>query len=159
MVGFLKNYSVDLGREQALCESNFAAMRRLLGDAEQGKTLYFDVALPNRPLHYAVTFEVIERSAHTAIVAVSADQFLSYWLHDLDFEVGVYFDAAMAEVVKFNGQRRLKLFVGGEKNHSGDDEKRQVNQFLGEWLAYCLKYGIARQTPFGAPEKSYVTNC
>lgn len=158
-MGFFKNYSVNLGLEQAQCEANFAAMIRLLGQAELGQTLYFDVALPGRPIQYAVSFEVIERGPYTALVAVSADQYLSYWLHDLDFEVSMYFDAAMAEVVKFNGQRRLKLFVGGDKRHSGDDEKRQVNQFLAEWLAYCLQHGIARQSPFGDRQNSYVTNC
>lgn len=157
-MGFFKNYSVDLRREQAQCEANFMVLRRLLGQAEQGQSLSFDVALPNRPLHYAVSFEVIERSAHTALIAVSADQYLSRWLHDLDFEVSMYFDAAMAEVVKFNGQRRLKLFVGDKQRVDSEDEKRQVNEFLAEWLAYCLKYGIARDVPFGCANTSHVTN-
>lgn len=149
-MGFLKNYRVDLGREQALCEANFVALRRLLGEAERGATLVFDVAMPNRPVHYTVSFEVRERSAHTAIVAVSADQYLSKWLHDLDFEVGMYFDAAMAEVVKFNGQRRLKLFIGDGRRVDSEDEKHQVNQFLAEWLAYCVKYGLAQEVPLGS---------
>lgn len=158
-MSFLKNYSINLAKEQAQCEANFIAMQRLLGEAELGKTRYFDVALPNRPLHYAVSFEVLERSTHTALVAVSADQYLSRWLHDMDFEVSIYFDAAMAEVVKFNGQRRLKIFVGDKSRCYGDDEKRQINEFLAEWLAHCLAYGISRDSPFDTSNNSYVTNC
>jgi uncharacterized protein YqiB (DUF1249 family) len=28
------------------------------------------------------------------------------------------------------------------------DEKFQLNQFLGEWLTYCLKQGISREQLF-----------
>ncbi|WP_459782606.1 DUF1249 domain-containing protein, partial [Photobacterium sp. R1] len=28
------------------------------------------------------------------------------------------------------------------------DEKHQVNRFLGDWLAYCLKNGLSKQSVY-----------
>lgn len=132
---------------------------RLLGDAEQGKTLSFDVALPKQKIHYTLSFEVTERTKHTAMLLISADQYVSKWLHDMDLEVAMYFDAAMAEVVRFNGQRRLQLHLGSHSNsHFAEDEKRQINTFLAEWLAHCLKFGLAAEINTDLAKKSFVTN-
>jgi len=159
MTAFRKHYQVDLAKEHAQCEANFLSLCRLLGDAEQGKRLMFDVALPKQPIHYAISFEVLERSKHTARVHLSVDQYVSKWLHDMDVEVSMYFDAAMAEIVKFNGQRRLQMHLSAEqKARFGEDEKRQINQFLSEWLAHCIKYGLAAHESAGFSAKTYVTN-
>ena len=159
MSGFRKKYSVDIAREHAQCEVNFMSLFRLLGDAEQGKTLSFDVALPKRKIHYTLSFEVFERSKHTALVSISADQYVSKWLHDMDLEVAMYFDAGMAEVVHFNGQRRLQLHIGSHSNkHFAEDEKRQINAFLAEWLSHCLKFGLAAEINTQVTKKTFMTN-
>lgn len=143
MTGFRKKYSIDLAGEHAQCEANFMSLCRLLGDAEQGKRLCFDVALPSRTIHYALSFEVLERTRHTARVAISADQYVSQWLHDMDIEVSMYFDVGMAEVAKFNGMRRLQFHLAShDHKHYVEDEKRQINAFLAEWLSHCIKYGL-----------------
>ncbi len=159
MTAFRKHYQIDLAKEHAQCEANFFSLCRLLGDAELSKTVSFDVALPNKSVHYAITFAVLERSAHTARVHLSVDQYLSKWLHDMDIEVSMYFDAGMAEIVKFNGQRRLQMHLSAEqKARFGEDEKRQINQFLSEWLSHCIKYGLAAENSDDINAKTYVTN-
>lgn len=65
------------------------------------------------------------------------DGFKSY-----SFEVRLYHDASVAEVIAWEGNRRFKArhdYPNPRMYHS--DEKAQLNRFLGELLEFCLTQG------------------
>lgn len=70
-------------------------------------------------------------------VTMLLDRFKSY-----SFEVRLYHDASVAEVIAWEGNRRFKArhdYPNPRMYHS--DEKAQLNRFLGELLELCLTQG------------------
>ncbi len=58
--------------------------------------------------------------------------------------VRLYHDARSAEVVEVRNECRFKeVYEYPNPKMRARDEKAQVNRFLGEYLAICLRYGLA----------------
>jgi uncharacterized protein YqiB (DUF1249 family) len=149
-------YRVDLRALHALCEANYARLLRLFPDYEGCNTRQFS-------LHHArIQIDVLERSRYTTLfrlqscrdshpAGVDGDgedpkpaSGSSLWLSPLRMEVRAYHDAGMLEVVSFQREGRVE----GRYSYPNDamhqeDEKRQQNAFLADWLAHCLHHGEA----------------
>jgi len=60
--------------------------------------------------------------------------------------VRLYHDARSAEVVEVRNEGRFKEVYEYPNPHMRSrDEKAQVNRFLGEYLAMCLRYGLVAE--------------
>jgi uncharacterized protein YqiB (DUF1249 family) len=154
-------YRVDLRALHALCEANYARLLRLFPDYEGCNTRRFS-------LHHArIQIDVLERSRYTTLFRVQSCRDShpaaadasgagsrpvndgdrdsgSLWLSPLRMEVRAYHDAGMLEVVSFQREGRVE----GRYSYPNDamhqeDEKRQQNAFLADWLAHCLHHGEA----------------
>lgn len=80
---------------------------------------------------------VIERTRYTLLLTIKHSfQQGGMFLPDLVFKVRVYLDAALAEVVAYQGQHQLLasyLYPNDRMFHP--DEKRQTNLLLHDWLS------------------------
>lgn len=83
---------------------------------------------------------MVERHRYTTLVGLS--QSLPSLLPPLTMTICVYHDAKVAEVIDYQESGRLR----SRYDYPNPDmfqirEKRRVNEFLGEWLEFCLMAG------------------
>ena len=107
---------------------------------------YDDMDGVNEPV--TVEIKILEAFKYTSTLEIVQKPELTKWMTNPTMLVRVYHDASTAEVVSYQGHRKLKpryAKPNPEMYHS--DEKMQVNQFLGEWLTHCLKSGISEKAP------------
>ena len=92
-----------------------------------------------------VTITVVERSRYTTLVRLAQRaRGLSERLAPPSMLVRLYHDARSAEVVEVRNEDRFReVYEYPNPKMRARDEKVQVNRFLGEYLAICLRYGMA----------------
>lgn len=128
----------------AECELNYARIMRLLPNMEEVDHCEFGVSLVSGN-KTRFRLSVDERCKYTTMLSLSQLQTVMDWSQAPHFELRVYHDVLMAEVVSFHGHqshRNLKpVYDYPNEKMLHCDEKAQLNRFLGEWLSYCLQYG------------------
>jgi uncharacterized protein len=145
-------YRVDLRAFHALCEANYARLLRLFPDYESRNARGFSVQAAR------VQIDVIERSRYTTLFRLQSFRRSSVstgsqgagevaealGLAPLRVEVRAYHDAGMLEVTDFqSGGRTEGRYSYPNRDMHQEDEKRQQNAFLADWLAHCLHHGEA----------------
>ena len=134
------SYSIDLAALQATCEANYLRLLCLIPAYETNNYREFSLVGRQR-----VRIDVVQRCRYTTILKIQ--QFGGgAWLAALRFEVRVYHDVRMAEVISFQTQRRsaARYDYPNPDMHSRD-EKSQQNLFLAEWLGHCLEQGCSEE--------------
>ncbi|MCP5180970.1 MAG: DUF1249 domain-containing protein [Pseudomonadales bacterium] len=136
-----RRYSIDLPRHMAVCDANFLRLQKLFPDMRHHDAREFCVT-PGT-VAQVVRIHVLERGPYTTLIGlthVAAEGVLP----EPVFKVRVYHDARSAEVVEFQRQKRFAaVYAYPNQLMRQRDEKAQVNLFLGEVLAHCLRFGIA----------------
>lgn len=133
----MKRYVPDFPEMMRLCETNFAQLRRLLpGDDIAGESVTYQV----NGAHYRLT--IAESTRYTTLVTIEQIYpAVSYWSFP-SMTVRLYHDAMVAEVCSTQQIFRFKAsYDYPNKRLHQRDEKHQINQFLADWLRYCLAYG------------------
>jgi uncharacterized protein YqiB (DUF1249 family) len=157
-------YKVDLRALHAMCEANYARLLRLFPDYESCNSRRFAVPAAR------VQIDVLERSRYTTLFRLQSfrggargaaagaargepvsgyeplptDEAGATWLAPLRVEVRAYHDAGMLEVVGFqSGGRTEGRYSYPNRDMHQEDEKRQQNAFLEDWLTHCLHHGEA----------------
>lgn len=136
-----ERYKVDLPLHMAECEANYVRLNKLLGRTA-GDDVRFMIARGEQQwLHL---LKVIERSRYTTTLELSrtAVGASSQWLSMPKLTLRMYHDAQLAEVLAWEGHRRLRpRYDYPNQAMYQSDEKYQLNHFLGEWLSLCLAQG------------------
>lgn len=116
-------------------EQNYALLRRLLPFLQEAPVGTRAVA---RHADGRVIVTLLENSPYTQVLALCQDvQQDSDYLQALDFHVRLYDDARVAEVIRYQDQRRLRgRYPYPNARMYQPDEKRQSNLLLHDWL--CL---------------------
>lgn len=98
--------------------------------------------------HTHIRLRVIEVFRYTSSVIVEQLNSLHSLLPAPRVLVRLYHDAKTAEAVEYQGHKALlaKYTIPNAKMFHRD-EKRQVNEFLGEWLSLCLASGYSSRAP------------
>jgi uncharacterized protein YqiB (DUF1249 family) len=136
-------YKVDLRTLHALCESNYARLLRLFPDYESRNARHFALRSAR------VQINVVERSRYTTMFHLqsyrpAATEQQPALLPPLRIDARAYHDAGMLEVVTFQTEGRIAgRYAYPNRNMHQEDEKRQQNEFLAEWLTHCLQHGEA----------------
>ncbi len=136
-------YKVDLRTLHALCEANYARLLRLFPDYESCNSRRFALRSAR------VQIDVIERSRYTTLFHLqsfrpAASDSQPSLLAPLRIDARAYHDAGMLEVVTFQAEGRIAgRYSYPNRNMHQEDEKRQQNEFLAEWLTHCLQHGEA----------------
>lgn len=137
-------YKVDLINLQAVCEANYWRLIRLMPDMANNDYLKLLVeAEDGEP--QSLSMHVLERCRYTTTLRLT-HQREHEWLTPPSMELRLYHDAGMAEVVAAYNRRRFHgVYPYPNEQMLQPDEKFQLNQFLGEWLGYCQRYGRSAQ--------------
>ena len=123
---------------QELCAANYLAVVRLLPQLQGdfGGRFVIDAVGGGE-----VNVRVLERGPYTTSIDIeqAGEPAAAGPAH---FQVRVYHDARMAEVIACQGHRQIKpRYDYPNAAMYQRDEKFQVNRFFGEWLSSCLPSG------------------
>jgi len=165
-----ESYRVNLPLQMAECEANYLRITKLLStkllstkpltnkplssnslSANSLPTSSFSGASQDEH-HFMVSrgsvswlhkLQVIERSRYTTTLLLTQESSsASSWLKMPRLTVRVYHDARLAEVLAWEGHKRLRpRYEYPNSLMYQADEKLQLNRFLGEWLNLCLAQG------------------
>ncbi|OBT07366.1 dehydrogenase [Vibrio sp. UCD-FRSSP16_10] len=133
-------YHVDFVGLMRLYETNYAKLNALLPhQAEVGDSRTYQV----QSMVYQIN--IIEITRYTTVVDIyQCDQCPIFPLPHMT--VRLYHDARVAEVCASEKIRVIHArYDYPNKKMMQKDEKHQLNQFLGDWLTFCLKQGISRE--------------
>ena len=139
------HYSIDLPKHMAECDANYLRLMRLFPALRERKCESFGVTVAGQRAQ--VSIRVLERNPYTTLVRLRQRPEASWGLNP-GFTVRLYHDARCAEVVEYQRARHFKAvypYPNGAMRQR--DEKVQVNRFLGEFLSYCLRNGVALPEP------------
>ncbi len=136
-----RRYSIDLPRHMAVCDANFLRLQKLFPDMRDTPQIEFEVSPGDAVLR--VRLEVLERGPFTTLIGLA--HLLPYeTTAEPAFKIRVYHDARSAEVTEYQRQTRFAaVYDYPNPRMRQRDEKAQVNLFLGEVLAHCLRFGVA----------------
>ncbi|MBV1841064.1 DUF1249 family protein [Photobacterium ganghwense] len=138
-----KRYTVDLADIMRLYETNYAKLLPLLPKSDQvGDQCVYAVS----EQEYCLT--ITESTRYTTVVELRllAENAMPEYLIPR-MTIRLYHDARVAEVCAAQQTSRWKpRYDYPNLRMYQKDEKHQVNRFLGDWLAHCLKNGISRQS-------------
>ncbi|MFC4656321.1 MULTISPECIES: DUF1249 domain-containing protein [Rheinheimera] len=133
-----KKYVPYLPDFLSLCERNYAQLRFFLPRTErQGEQHLIHISASES---YRV--EVLERCKYTVTVRIELLKEQSKpWFHP-QFEVRLYHDARMAEVLACQHVRQLRaVYSYPNVDMLLPDEKVQINLLLRDWLKLCARRG------------------
>ncbi len=139
-------YKVDLPGQMAECEANYYRLLKLMPRYQLADDWRFALDQGNR--HQYLQIRILERSRYTTTVQLAQLDIrlpeATDWLQLPKLTVRLYHDARLAEVLAWEGHKRLRPrydYPNQAMYHS--DEKAQLNRFLGEWLSLSLQQGLS----------------
>ncbi len=142
-------YRVDLIGLQAVCESNYWRLLKLMPQLHEEDERRIEIDAGDGE-EQALVIRVLERCPYTSTLQLAHERRQS-WVTPPSMEVRMYHDAGLAEVVAAYNSRRFRgVYPYPNEQMLQPDEKYQLNQFLGEWLGYCQRHGQSAQPLFFA---------
>lgn len=140
-------YQVDLTDLHGLCEANYHRLLRLFPGYEQHGTCVFNAG------EASVTLEVTSRDRYTTDMRLRYQGTSMPIWQGLHFDMRLYHDARMAEVVNCQTSRRFEArYTYPNPDMLQRDEKFQQNQFAAEFLEFCLNHGLAANASLPVPD-------
>ena len=132
----VRKYVPHLSDLQAVCEANYGRLLGLLPDCDE-QDLSYQFAVKNT-LSYQIV--ILASSRYTSDIEMRQLANSSAYLSPV-MQVRLYHDARMAEVLKFQhiGALKASYHYPNLKMHQ-KNEKELVNQFLSEWLKFCIQH-------------------
>lgn len=135
-------FSVDLSAHHSLCELNFHRFLELMPAFEEGRHNW--VFNTSHPSNFQIDIRVVDVAPYTTTVDILQTQGKVSFMKPARMRVRLYHDVAMAEVVGWNRHRHwLPRYDYPNAHMYHPDEKLSLNRFLGEWLSFCRKQGLA----------------
>jgi uncharacterized protein YqiB (DUF1249 family) len=132
-------YHVDLSELMRVYETNYAKLNRLIPfQPSVGDIRCYQAG------RFTYQLEVSEVTKYTTLVEIFQDDELPVFPLP-KMTVRLYHDAKVAEVCHCESATRVKArYDYPNAKMLQRDEKFQLNQFLSDWLTFCLKNGISR---------------
>ena len=143
-VTYRERYKVDLPLQMAQCETNYAQLVKLMIGNLTAAGDEFRFMISRGQHQWLHLLRVTERSPYTTTLQFNQTLVATHsnWLQLPRLTVRMYHDAKLAEVLAWEGHRRLRpRYEYPNQAMYQSDEKLQVNQFLGEWLKISLECG------------------
>lgn len=152
-------YRVDLASYMQTCDRNYCRLLKLVPALESGKpsTERTPPAVGSRwefvtnnksNNNMIIRVRLLEFFKYTSTLEISVSHGFPQWTPSPLMLVRLYHDAATAEPLSYQGHRQIPAkspLPNADMYHQ--DEKRQINEFLAEWLNWCLQPGvIARES-------------
>lgn len=120
-----------------LNEINFALLQQIIPEEDQlGATTSWQI----NQQKYQITVEELTR--YTKLISIRQITSFAHYCYLPVINVRIYYDAMVAEVCSTQQIYRFKArYDYPNKTMCQPDEKYQINQFLTDWLHYCISYG------------------
>jgi len=141
-------YRVNLAQQLAQCEANYWRLLRLLPDRtrrDQWQLGLTGQSGQGKAASWHTRISVVERSRYTTTLRLEradSQPLPRDWLRAPRLTLRLYEDARLAEVLAWERHRHLQpRYDYPNPAMYQQDEKAQLNRFLGEWLALCLEQG------------------
>lgn len=172
-----RRYRVDLADYMHTCDSNYRRLLHLipaLQTLRPSRTVAGAAGTQQRPAHpfprpgerwrftlaraarkqagadqtVQVDIRMVESFAYTTTLEIIVASGFPAWAPAPRMQIRLYHDADTAEPVSYQGHRRIpaRSDVPNARMYH-QDEKRQVNEFLAEWLELCLRSGSRAEAP------------
>lgn len=132
-----KRYQPNLSHFISCCEVNFVKLLKLLPADLSFEELDFNVD------QMRLQITKIESARYTLTLKITKRMLSTLGdVKPCSMVVRLYFDAKMAEVVKYQGDKKIEpVYSYPNKKMLQRNEKQQANEFLGEWLTFYLSQG------------------
>lgn len=140
------------------CDANYVRLLKLFPEmVQENKTKSERKIGICHGVDRVMCLSVLEQTPYTTLIQLSQEgvedssiQPPGGWLALPVLRLRLYHDARVAEVVSCEGSRRaFPRYEYPNERMYHQDEKAQWNQFLSEWLAYCLEHGYEVEPSFG----------
>lgn len=130
----------------AECDANYIRLLKLMPSLEYRATREFTISSQaDAADEILINIAVIEKFKYTSTLRIIQQPKLgklSRWLAAPHMTIRVYHDAKTAEVTQYQNQRHFEpIYSVPNANMNQPDEKKQINEFLSEWLTLCLHAG------------------
>ena len=158
-----RSYSVDLIKQMAECDANYIRLLKLIPDLRtyrsrsvceaenknDQKLVEFVIADDHDGSgETVVDVRLVETFKYTTTLEITQRPAAGKWLTNPTMQVRIYHDACTAEVTAYQNHRNFQpRYSQPNPRMYHRDEKMQVNNFLGEWLAHCWRAGRALKVP------------
>lgn len=124
-------YTVGAAGSEADCTREFV-IASPVGEGEEVRVRISTVEV----FRYTSTLEIVQLTR------------VSRWVDPPAILVRLYHDAVTAEAVAYQGHKSfLAKYATPNSKMYHQDEKRQINEFLGEWLNLCIQAGRSLKVP------------
>ena len=138
----IKSYKYNLTNFMGQCGLNYMLLCRLLPELENEDE--FEYLIDQR---YHLNIHVIERCRYTTCIRFTVNSsYQPKWMPETGIDIRLYHDANLAEVVDNGGNAMQPVYPYPNPDMIQKDEKQGLNDFLGEWLSFCLKHGQSTAT-------------
>lgn len=164
-------YRVDLAAYMDTCDRNYRRLLHLIPALEAarpsrhdrspsegrdwslvGKVWRFALPRGSSPRRsksaVKVDVRVLESFVYTTTLEITVSSGFPAWAPAPSMQLRLYHDADTAEPLSYQGHRRIPVrspIPNARMYH--EDEKRQVNEFLAEWLELCVRFGVSTPAP------------
>ncbi len=133
-----RKYVPNLPSMQATCERNYVHLMRLLPDCDT-ESMSYQFAVGNG-LKYKIS--IVDSSRYTSTLQLEQVQARAPVYLQPVMTVRLYHDARMAEVVSSQNVGALApSYDYPNAKMRLRNEKHMVNQFLSEWIGFCINTG------------------
>lgn len=150
-LGTRRQYVPDLSAFMSLCDANYAKLMQLLPEFEEQDRRCFGLSRSRHALG-EIHIHISERCKYTTTLTIkqfSRKDASNHYLQPTQMEVRIYHDAKMAEVLSYQGRGGLQASYHYPNSAMlQKDEKALCNEFLADWLSYCLKFGHHKESLF-----------
>jgi uncharacterized protein YqiB (DUF1249 family) len=162
-------YRIDLAGYMQTCDANYLRLLKLVPALESGRSRYTG-AIPVSGTYWEfvasaaqgragknaiqksnnkmiIRVRLLEIFRYTSTLEISIGAGFPQWAPAPVMLVRMYHDAATAEPLSYQGHRQIPAksqLPNADMYHQ--DEKRQINEFLAEWLGWCLKPDVIAKT-------------
>ncbi|MDO8909498.1 MAG: DUF1249 domain-containing protein [Pseudohongiella sp.] len=147
-------YRVDLAAYMRTCDQNYCRLLKLVPALESGRPSYTgDIPAVGSRWEFVsdkktnnkmiIRVRLLEFFKYTSTLEISVSFGFPKWTPAPLMLVRMYHDAATAEPLSYQGHRQVpakSLLPNADMYHQ--DEKRQINEFLAEWLDWCSRPGV-----------------
>lgn len=139
-----KRYFPDLRALHNVCDVNYLRLLKLLPDCDS-ESLAFEFGVRGQ-LRYQIAIEEVSRYTTTVLMSQINPDIPNFMKPSM--RIRMYHDARMAEVVAVQNIARFEAsYTYPNKHMHQKNEKEMVNQFLGEWLSFCLSHHSPETLP------------
>lgn len=136
-----ETYTVDLPSLHAIYERNYVRLMRVLPNIRENGYKRCFAFTAEQKVKTRLTFSILENSPYTSYILLTQEGVLD-WLPAPKLYIRCYHDAKLAEITFAQNTRSFRgVYAYPNKAMHQPDEKRQLNQFLEEWLERCLSSG------------------